>query len=145
MLFRGYVLFSKYMRDDMNQVTDIPTDTFVEPADKVDCGAVYQGDRTSCPVEATLDAIGGRWKVLILHELFNGTRRFGELHRCLRGITQKMLTQQLREMEHDGLVHREIYMQVPPKVEYSLTELGKTLQPVLDAMHVWGKRYINQK
>jgi len=125
----------------MNQIIDV----FVESDDKVDCGAAYQGDRASCPVEATLDAIGGRWKVLILHELFNGTRRFGELHRSLRGITQKMLMQQLREMEGDGLVHREIYMQVPPKVEYSLTDLGITLQPVLDAMHRWDKRYIDQQ
>jgi DNA-binding HxlR family transcriptional regulator len=92
----------------------------------------------SCPVEATLKAIGGRWKVLILHELFSGTKRFGQLHRSLHGITQKMLTQQLREMEQDGLVHREVYLLVPPKVEYSLTELGETLKPVLDAMHDWG-------
>ncbi len=91
-----------------------------------------------CPVEATLKAIGGRWKVLILHELFGGTKRFGQLHRSLHGITQKMLTQQLREMEQDGLVHREVYLLVPPKVEYSLTELGTTLKPVLDAMHDWG-------
>ena len=121
-------------------------DTFVvNPLTKEDCGASYQGDRIkTCPVEATLEAIGGRWKVLILHELFNGTRRFGELHRSLHGITQKMLTQQLREMERDGLVHREVYMQVPPKVEYSLTNLGKTLQPVLDAMHLWGSQYLQK-
>ena len=105
------------------------SDTFIiNPLPDVDCSASYQSDRSSCPVEATLEAIGGRWKVLILHELFNGTRRFGELHRSLHGITQKMLTQQLREMERDGLIHREIYTQVPPKVEYSLTPLGKTLQ-----------------
>lgn len=122
------------------------SDTFILNAlADVDCGAAYQGDRPSCPVESTLAAIGGRWKVLILHELFNGTRRFGELHRSLQGITQKMLTQQLREMEHDGLIHREVYTQVPPKVEYSLTDLGKTLHPVLDAMHLWGKKYLDQK
>ena len=121
-------------------------DTFIiNPLPDIDCSAAYQGDRSSCPVEATLEAIGGRWKVLILHELFNGTRRFGELHRSLRGITQKMLTQQLREMERDGLVHREIYMQVPPKVEYSLTPLGNTLKPVLNAMHFWGKKYLEQQ
>ena len=120
-------------------------DTFIlEPLTEVDCSAAYQSDRPSCPVEATLEAIGGRWKVLILHELFSGTKRFGELHRNLHGITQKMLTQQLREMERDGLVHREVYMQVPPKVEYSLTALGRTLQPVLDAMHLWGKKYLEQ-
>ena len=116
-------------------------DHLVDQAENLD---LDQRDRSSCPVEATLDAIGGRWKVLILHELFKGTRRFGELHRHLRGITQKMLTQQLREMERDGLVHREIYMQVPPKVEYSLTPMGKTLQPVLDAMHIWGKSYLEK-
>jgi DNA-binding HxlR family transcriptional regulator len=121
--------------------------TFTEPIplEEIACSASYQSDRTSCPVEATLKAIGGRWKVLILHELFNGTKRFGELHRGLHGITQKMLTQQLREMEHDGLIHREIYMQVPPKVEYSLTPLGETLRPVLDAMHLWGKKYLESQ
>ena len=120
-------------------------DTFVDESMlDIVCSGAYQSDRTSCPVEATLEAIGGRWKVLILHELFLGTKRFGELHRSLLGITQKMLTQQLREMERDGLIHREVYMQVPPKVEYSLTALGKTLQPVLDAMHFWGKEYLEQ-
>jgi DNA-binding HxlR family transcriptional regulator len=124
---------------------EIYPDTFtLNPLSEVDCSPPYQIDRNSCPVEATLNAIGGRWKVLILHELFNGTYRFGELHRSLHGITQKMLTQQLREMERDGLVHREVYMQVPPKVEYSLTALGMTLQPVLDAMHLWGKRYLEK-
>jgi len=121
-------------------------DTFIiEPVLEAVCSGSYQSDRASCPVEATLDAIGGRWKVLILHELFNGTRRFGEPHRGLHGITQKMLTQQLREMERDGLIHREVYVQVPPKVEYSLTALGKTLQPVLDSMHFWGKKYLEQQ
>lgn len=121
------------------------TDTFIiKPLAEDDSSASYQGGKTSCAVEATLEAIGGKWKVLILHELFNGTKRFGEVHRNLHGITQKMLTQQLREMERDGLVHREVYMQVPPKVEYSLTALGKTLQPVLEAMHLWGKRYLEQ-
>lgn len=95
----------------------------------------------SCSVEATLSVIGGQWKVLILRELLIGTQRFNQLQRSLGGITQKMLTQQLRELEHDGIVHREIYLEVPPKVEYSLTPLGKTLQPVLDAMHEWGIKY----
>jgi len=126
-------------------VSEPLSDNFTEPIADVVCSGSYQSDRPSCPVESTLEAIGGRWKVLILHELFNGTRRFGDLHRSLHGITQKMLTQQLREMERDGLIHREIYMLVPPKVEYSLTALGKTLQPVLDAMHLWGKKYLDQK
>ncbi len=98
-----------------------------------------------CPVELTLERIGGRWKVLILHELFGGTRRFGELHRALPGITQKMLTQQLRELERDDLIHRQVYPQVPPKVEYSLTPLGQTLRPVLDALHAWGRTYARHR
>jgi DNA-binding HxlR family transcriptional regulator len=101
--------------------------------------------RLSCAVETTLRVIGGRWKVLILRELFGGVKRFGELHRALSGITQKMLTQQLREMEQDGLIHRHIYLQVPPKVEYSLTPLGETLKPILDAMHEWGVRYHSEQ
>lgn len=101
--------------------------------------------KLSCTVESTLKVIGGRWKVLILRELFQGVKRFGELHRALNGITQKMLTQQLREMEQDGIIHREVYLQVPPKVEYSLTDLGKTLQPILDAMHNWGNRYLQER
>jgi DNA-binding HxlR family transcriptional regulator len=100
-------------------------------------------ERSSCPVEATLEVIGGRWKVLILRELMPGVRRFNELHRSLCGITQKMLTQQLRELEEDDLVHREVYLQVPPKVEYSLTPTGRTLEPVLEAMHYWGEQYIS--
>lgn len=103
------------------------------------------GDRLTCAVETTLDIIGGRWKVLILHELFQGVRRFNELHRALNGVTQKMLTQQLRELEDAGIIHREVYPQVPPKVEYSLTPLGRTLEPILDAMHQWGAQYNRHK
>lgn len=102
-------------------------------------------ERASCPVERTLDVIGGRWKVLILRELFQGVKRFNELQRTVSGITQKMLTQQLREMEADGIVHREIYLQVPPKVEYSLTPLGASLKPIIEAMHQWGIRHLNEK
>ncbi|NJO43687.1 MAG: helix-turn-helix transcriptional regulator [Cyanobacteria bacterium CRU_2_1] len=102
-------------------------------------------DRPTCAVEATLAVIGGRWKVLILRELLQGVRRFNELHRSLHGITQKMLTQHLREMEEDGVVHREVYLQVPPKVEYSLTETGRSLQPILEVMHDWGRNYLENK
>ncbi|NEP00223.1 MAG: helix-turn-helix transcriptional regulator [Symploca sp. SIO2E9] len=102
-------------------------------------------NKVSCPVETTLKVIGGRWKVLILRELFQGVRRFGQLHRALHGITQKMLTQQLREMEADGIVHREVYLQVPPKVEYSLTPLGKSLKPIIDSMHEWGLRHSDRQ
>ena len=94
-----------------------------------------------CPVVNTLDIIGGKWKVLILYYLNSETRRFNELQRLLAGITQRMLTLQLRELEHDGIVHREVYPQVPPKVEYSLTAFGRTLMPVIEAMHRWGEQY----
>ena len=97
--------------------------------------------KTNCPAEITLSVIGGRWKTLLLYHLFQGVKRFSELQRALTGITQKMLTQQLREMERDGLVHREVYAEVPPKVEYSLTPLGQTLEPVVQAMCEWGFKY----
>jgi DNA-binding HxlR family transcriptional regulator len=92
-----------------------------------------------CPAETTLDVIGGRWKVPILWHLFQGTRRFSELRRGLDGVTQKMLTQQLRELEAEGIVNRKVYPQVPPKVEYSLTGEGQSLKPVVEAMCKWGK------
>lgn len=107
--------------------------------------AVESLDKPSCAVETTIKIIGGRWKVLILRELLTGVKRFAQLQRALPGITQKMLTQQLRELEQDGIIHRQVYPQVPPKVEYSLTPLGTTLQPVLNAMHQWGMQYLNPK
>lgn len=94
-----------------------------------------------CPVNTTLSIIGGKWKVLIIYNLSHETRRFNELRRQLPDITQRMLTLQLRELEDDGMVHRQVYAQVPPKVEYSLTEFGRTLLPVVDAMHQWGAAY----
>jgi DNA-binding HxlR family transcriptional regulator len=97
--------------------------------------------RLTCEVEITLEVIGGRWKVLIIRELMGSVKRFGELQRALPGITQKMLTQQLREMEDDGIIHREVYPQIPPKVEYSLTPLGESLQPILNAMHEWAVKH----
>ncbi len=95
-----------------------------------------------CPVEATLDVIGGKWKPLILFYLLGEIRRFGELRRLMPNVTQRMLTKHLRELEDAGVVHREVYREVPPKVEYSLTELGRTLEPVLLMMLEWGQRYI---
>ncbi len=97
-----------------------------------------------CPVEGTLRIIGGRWKLLILRELFKETKRFGELHKSLNGITQKMLTQQLRELERDGIILRKVYPQIPPKVEYSLTQKGQSLRPILDLMHEWGSKYLDK-
>lgn len=94
-----------------------------------------------CPAEYTLNVIGRRWKVPILWKLFQGEQRFSDLFRAMNGPTQKMLTQQLRELERDGLVHREVYAQVPPKVAYSLTPLGMSLKPVVNVMCDWGKKH----
>jgi DNA-binding HxlR family transcriptional regulator len=99
-------------------------------------------EQAACPVEITLSLLGNKWKVLILRELFTGTKRFGELTRGVNGISQKMLTQQLRQMETDGLVQRRVYAEVPPRVEYSLTEVGRSLNPILDSMHKWGAEYL---
>ena len=98
----------------------------------------------SCPVETTLMLIGNKWKVLILRDLMEGTRRFGELKHSIGSVSQKVLTQQLRAMEADGLVHREVFAEVPPRVEYSLTDLGYSLRPILDAMMAWGEDYKKQ-
>ena len=96
----------------------------------------------ACPVETTLTLIGNKWQVLILRDLKRiGTLRFKELQRSIGKISQKVLTSNLREMEDNGLVHREVYAEVPPRVEYSLTELGQSLGPVLDAMDAWGTSY----
>lgn len=96
---------------------------------------------TSCPIDFTIDVLGGKWKPLILYYLLEGTKRFGELQRLLPQVTRRMLTQHLRELERDGIVHRKVYTQVPPMVEYSLTELGRSLQPVLLTMLDWGQRH----
>lgn len=95
----------------------------------------------ACPVETTLSLIGDKWKVLILRDLMDGTKRFGELKRSVSGVSQKVLTSQLRAMEESGLLTRTVYAEVPPKVEYSLTQLGKSLEPVLEAMKNWGEGY----
>lgn len=95
----------------------------------------------ACPVETTLTLIGDKWKVLILRDLMTGTKRFGELKKCVGNVSQKVLTVQLRAMEANGLVHREVYAEVPPRVEYSLTDLGRSLKPILDAMWSWGENY----
>ncbi len=102
-------------------------------------------ERLTCAVETMIKLIGGRWKVLILRELLSGVKRFGELQRALPGVTQKMLTQQLREMEEDRLIQRVVYPQIPPKVEYSLTAIGYSLEPVLEAMHHWSVWYLQQQ
>jgi len=100
-----------------------------------------QHDLPACPVETALMLMGDRWKILIVRDLLTGTKRFGELKKSLNGISQKVLTQHLRIMEENGLVNRKVYAEVPPKVEYSLTEAGVSLKVVHDAMWKWGEEY----
>lgn len=95
----------------------------------------------ACPVETTLTLIGDKWKVLILRDLMPATKRFGELKKSIGSVSQKVLTAQLRDMEQNGLVHREVFAEVLPRVEYSLTELGRSLKPILDAMWNWGEEF----
>lgn len=98
-------------------------------------------DMQACPVETTLDVIGGKWKGIILYQLLEGKKRFNEFRRLNPGITQFMLTLQLRELERDGIIDREIFKEVPPRVEYSLTDFGRTLEPVITSMKAWGESY----
>ena len=100
--------------------------------------------KTLLPVEIALDMIGGKWKILIFWHLKDSVLRFSELKRKIPKITQKMLIQQLRELESDNLIHRKVYAQVPPKVEYSLTDLGKSFLPILRTMHKWGESFSNR-
>ena len=95
----------------------------------------------ACPVETTLTLISDKWKVLVLRDLMPGTKRFGELKKSIGTVSQKVLTAQLREMEQSGLLTRTVYPEVPPRVEYTLTELGRSLKPILDAMYCWGEEY----
>ena len=101
--------------------------------------------RYCCPVEATLNVIGGKWKPLILWQLKENTLRYNSLQQVLPGISPRMLTKQLRELENDGLVNREMYPEIPPKVEYSLTDFGRTIIPVLEALAQWGIEYTDHK
>lgn len=95
----------------------------------------------ACPVETTLALIGDKWKVLILRDLLTGAKRFGELKKSIGNVSQKVLTAQLRAMEGNGLLTRTVYAEVPPRVEYTLTDLGESLKPILDAMWNWGEAY----
>ena len=101
--------------------------------------------KEGCPIEALMDAIGGKYKPVILYYLMDGTKRFGELKRLVPEISQRMLTQHLRELEHDQIIYREVYREVPLRVEYSLTELGRTLQPLLLQMNAWAQEHIKEK
>ena len=95
----------------------------------------------ACPVEMTLQLIGNKWKILILRDLLTGTKRFGELKKSVTGITQKVITSNLRDMESSGLLTREVFPEVPPRVEYTLTDTGYSLDPILDSMYSWGENY----
>ena len=95
----------------------------------------------ACPVETTLSLISDKWTVVIIRDLLTGTKRFNELMRSVTGITQKVLTRHLRNMEANGLLVRKVYPEIPPKVEYTLTETGYSLKPILDAMYTWGENY----
>ena len=109
--------------------------------DEVENTDIIKKELPACPVEITMGLIGDKWKVLIIRDLLTGTKRFGELKKSLNGITQKVLTNNLRQMEASGLVNRKVYAEVPPRVEYSLTETGWSLKPILDSMVVWGNSY----
>lgn len=98
-------------------------------------------DREACPVEASLEIFGGKWKGIILFHLLEETLRFNELQRVCGSVTQRMLTKQLRDLEDHGLINRKVYPEVPPKVEYSLTEIGKTLRPIILELKAWGEKY----
>ena len=103
--------------------------------------AISVKDLPECPVETTLMLIGDKWKVLILRDLMPGTKQFGELKKSIGHVSQKVLTAQLRDMEASGLLSRKVYAEVPPRVEYTLTDLGYSLKPILDAMWSWGEEY----
>jgi DNA-binding HxlR family transcriptional regulator len=105
---------------------------------------VTKEELPACPVATTVNLIGNKWKLLILRDLRSGTKRFGELRKNLEGISQKVLTDNLRALEADGLVGRKIYAEVPPRVEYSFTDLGITLLPIVEAMEKWGRAYLER-
>lgn len=98
-----------------------------------------------CPVATTINLIGNKWKLLIIRDLLNGTRRFGELRKSLTGISQRVLTENLRELETDGLLNRKVFAEVPPRVEYSLNDTGLSLKPIIKTMADWGIKYKNNK
>lgn len=100
-----------------------------------------KNDLPACPVEITLSLMGDKWKFLIIRDLLTGTKRFGELQRLVGGVSQKVLTNNLRQMEESGLISRKVFAEVPPRVEYSLTDLGLSLKPILDSMVNWGNEY----
>jgi DNA-binding HxlR family transcriptional regulator len=117
----------------------------VNQADMAEKNLVF--DENSCPVTATMQVLGGKWKSILINAIYlTAPARFGELKRSVKGITQSMLTAQLRELEEDGIISRKIYAEIPPRVEYTLTEFGLTLSPIILSMSEWGKQYrLNKK
>ena len=113
-----------------------------DPVEHTAIPLLYRDKAYTCGIDVTLAVVGGKWKASILYHLAQQTMRFSDLQRQFADTTRKMLTQQLRELEADGLVHREVYPQVPPKVEYSLTDKGRSLTPVLEMMCDWGRDYL---
>ena len=112
--------------------------------DKIEKNIIF--DENSCPVTATMQVLGGKWKAILINAIYHTSpARFGELKRSVKGITQSMLTQQLRELEVDGLISRKIYAEIPPRVEYTLTEFGLTLSPIMQSMAKWGEEYRMKK
>lgn len=103
---------------------------------------VTMGNVQNCPVTATMQVIGGKWKILILYLIFNDINRFGKMGMMLKGISKQMLTSQLREMENDGIIERKIYPEIPPRVEYFLTEKGRSLEPIIALMRDWGNEHL---
>ena len=107
---------------------------------------IFVFEEKSCPVTATMQVLGGKWKAILINAIYlTSPARFGELRRSVKGITQSMLTQQLRELEDDGLISRKIYAEIPPRVEYTLTEFGLTLSPIMQSMAKWGEEYRMKK
>lgn len=102
---------------------------------------IVKKDLPACPVATTVGLIGNKWKLLILRDVLTGPKRFGELHRSLEGISQKVLTENLRAMEEDGLLERTVFPEVPPRVEYALSELGVSMQPIIGQLEQWGREY----
>lgn len=134
-----FKIFSFY---SLTPIREIPYNKEVARFEKLE-GSIRMDARTlpACPVETTLTLISDKWKVLILRDLLSGTKRFGELKKSIGSVSQKVLTSQLRQMEDNGLLIRKVYPEVPPRVEYTLTELGYSLKPILDAMQSWGEEY----
>ena len=134
-------MFNKNAQVGQYKLVSMKTNTIIEnQKDKTDKKIVF--DENSCPVTATMQVLGGKWKPILINAIYLiSPARFGELKRSVKGITQSMLTTQLRELEDDGIINRKIYAEIPPRVEYTLTEFGLTLSPIMQAMAKWGEEF----